>query len=135
MSNLSVLLVDDDRDLVESLADFIELKGHDVDIALSAEEGIAAAGNKDYDAVLVDIGLPDINGVSALYSIKEAKPETRVLLMTGYSSDHVEREYTPDDPLPVMTKPLDLDALMTWLTSRVIPFKPIPKSSGAGSAG
>ena len=134
MSNLAILLVDDDRDLVESLADFIELKGHDVDIVLTAKEGISAAGNKDYDAVLMDIGLPDINGVSALYRIKEAKPKTRVLLITGYSSDQVEREYTPDDPLPVMIKPLDLDAMMEWLTSRVIPFKSIHKGSGASLA-
>ena len=129
MSSLSILLIDDDRDLVDSLADFIELKGHNVDIAMTAEEGIAAASKKDYDAILVDIGLPDINGVSTLYSIKEMKPDSHILLMTGYSSDHVEREYTPDDPLPVMTKPLDLDAMMAWLTSRVRPFKSIHNSS------
>ncbi|MEE8517149.1 MAG: response regulator [Alphaproteobacteria bacterium] len=117
MSNLSILLVDDDRDLVESLADFIELRGHNVDIALTAEEGIAAASKKDYDAILVDIGLPDINGVSTLYSIKEVKPDSRILLMTGYSSDNVVRKITPDDPLPVMTKPLDLDAMMAWLAA------------------
>ncbi len=130
MINLTILLVDDDRDLAESLADYIALQGHEVDIALTAEEGIAAAGNKDYDAVLVDIGLPDINGVSALYAIKEVKPETRVLLMTGYGSDHVDRVYAPDAPLPVMTKPLDLDVMMAWLTSRVIPFASIGKSPG-----
>ncbi len=117
MSNLSILLVDDDRDLVESLADFIEVKGHEVDIALTAEEGIAAAGNKDYDAILVDIGLPDTNGVSTLYKIKENKPASRILLMTGFSSDQVEREFTPDDPLPVMTKPLDLEKMMAWLAA------------------
>jgi two-component system response regulator HydG len=115
MSSLAVLLVDDDRDLVESLADFIELQGHKVDIAMSAEEGIVAANNKDYDAILVDVGLSDIDGVSTLKCIKEAKPNSRILLMTGYSIDHVEREFIPDDPLPVMIKPLDLDALMAWL--------------------
>lgn len=117
MRNLNILLVDDDRDLVESLADFIELKGHDVDIAMTAEEGIAAASKNDYDAILMDIGLPDINGVSTFYSIKEMKPESRILLMTGFSSDQVEREFTPGDPLPVMTKPLDLDAMMAWLSA------------------
>ena len=117
MSNLAILLVDDDRILVESLADFIELQGHDVDIAFTAEEGFTAASKKDYDAILLDIGLPDFNGVSILFKIKEVKPEARILLMTGFSNDHVDREFTPGDPLPFMTKPLDLDAMMEWLAA------------------
>ena len=117
MRNLNILLVDDDRDLVESLEDFLELKGHDVDIALTAEEGVAAARKKDYDAIIMDILLPDIDGVSALYYIKETKPETRIMLMTGLSSLDVEKEIVPGEPLPCMTKPLDLDALMEWLTA------------------
>ena len=117
MKTLHVLLVDDDRDLVESLADFIEFMGHKVDIAMTAEEGVAAAGKKDYDAILLDIGLPDINGVSTLYYIKEVKPESRIMLMTGFSSHLVEREFTPKDTIPVMTKPMDLDAMMEWLTA------------------
>lgn len=115
MSNLNILLVDDDRDLIDSLEDFLELKGHDVEIALTGEEGIAAARKKDYDAIILDILLPDINGVTALHYIKEVKPEVRIMLMTGFSSLHVEKEIIPGEPLPCMIKPLDLDALMEWL--------------------
>ncbi len=115
MRDLNILLVDDNRDLVDSLSDFFKLKGHDVDIAMTANEGISAAGKKNYDAVLLDIGLPDINGVSAMHSIKQAKPETRILLITGFSRDEVKREFDISDTLPVMTKPLDLEAMMVWL--------------------
>ena len=117
MSNLNILLVDDDRILVESLTDFIKLNGHEVDIAFTGEEGFTAASNKDYDAILLDIGLPDINGVSTLYYIKGMKPESRIMLITGHSKDHVAREFTPGDPLPFMSKPLDLDAMMAWLAA------------------
>ena len=129
MSNQSILLVEDDRDLVESLANFIESKGHAVDIAFTGEEGFTAANNKDYDAILLDIGLPDFNGVSVLYKIKKVKPFSRILLITGFSNHHVEREFTPGEPLPFMTKPLDLNAMMEWLTRPVRPFKLIHNSS------
>ena len=117
MRNLNILVIDDDRDLVESLADFIEAKGHQVDIAMTAEDGIAAARKKDYDAILLDIWLPDINGVSASYYIKELKPESRILLMTGFSSLHEDKAFPSDAPLPFMAKPLDLDKMMAWLTA------------------
>ncbi len=132
MSNLKILIIDDDPNLIESLADFLGVNGHEVDIAMTAEEGIAAVDKKDYDAILIDIGLPDTNGVTTSYKIKELKPASRILLMTGFSNDQVDREFTPGDPLPFMTKPLDLEKMMAWLTSRVRPFKTIHNGSGTG---
>lgn len=117
MSALVILLIDDDRDVAESLADFFAIQGHQVDIAATSRDGLSAAGEKDYDAILLDVGLPDLNGVETSQAIKAMKPDARIVLMTGYSRDTLENEFSLDDSSLVMTKPLNLDALSGWLAA------------------
>jgi len=117
MSALAILIIDDDRDVAESLADFFAIQGQRVDIAATSRDGLSAVGGKDYDAVLLDVGLPDMNGVATSKAIKALKPDTRTVLMTGYSRYTLENEYSLDDSSLVMTKPLDLDKLTGWLAA------------------
>lgn len=111
MRELNILVVDDDRDLAESMADYLALDGHRVDIATTGQAGIKAASEKNYDLVLMDVVLPDINGVDSLRAIKKARPSTRVLLISGYSADFLDSTEIDAEILEVLTKPVDLNAL------------------------
>jgi DNA-binding response OmpR family regulator len=106
-----LLIVDDDRDFGDSLAEALELHGHEVDTTTTGEDGIAAAGKTHYDAILMDISLPGKNGVESLIEIQETDPKTRCFLMTGYSADHLALRAIKAGAIEVLTKPLDPNEL------------------------
>ena len=112
-----LLIVDDDEDFGDSLAEALEMHGHKVDIATSGEDGIAAAGRTHYDAILMDVALPGLNGVDSLLAIQETNPETRCFLMTGYSADHLAARAIEAGAIEVLTKPLDPDKLARRLAA------------------
>lgn len=106
-----LLIVDDDRDFADGLAEVMEILGHLVDVAFTGRAGVAAAAGNDYDAVVMDVGLPDLSGVEGLLEILEVKPETRCFLMSGFSAAHVERQAGGLGALEILTKPFDPEAL------------------------
>jgi len=111
MSGLRILIIDDDRDVAESLAEYLELDGHRVDVQHSARSGLAAATEQDYDQVIVDVGLPDADGVQIARSIQDAKAGTSVLLISGLSGSNLTLENKGSVRLTVLSKPLDLEEL------------------------
>ena len=112
-----LLIVDDDADFGDSLAEALEMHGHKVDIATSCEYGLAAAGRTHYDAILMDVTLPGLNGVDSLLAIQATDPEIRCFLMTGYSADHVAARAIEAGAIEVLTKPLDTDELVRRLAA------------------
>ena len=112
-----LLIVDDDEDFGDSLAEALEMHGHKVDIATTGEDGIAAAGRTHYDAILMDVALPGLNGVDSLLAIQQTNPETRCFLMTGYSADPLAARGAEAGAIEVLTKPLDPDELLRRLVA------------------
>ena len=111
MSPSKLLIVDDDRDFADGLAEVMEMLGHRVDVAFTGRAGVEAATGNDYDAVVMDVGLPDLSGVDGLLEILEVKPETRCFLMSGYSAAQVEERAGGAGALEILTKPFDPEAL------------------------
>ncbi|MCK5273613.1 MAG: response regulator [Alphaproteobacteria bacterium] len=111
MSELKLLVVDDDRDFAEGLAELLELFGHWVDVAFTGEAGIDAANGCDYDAILMDISLPGLNGVESLQRIRQSRPDVPCFLMTGYSADEIARQGIEAGASEILTKPLDPESL------------------------
>jgi len=66
-----VLVVDDDRDHAESVAEILEMRGHRVELAYTGEEAIARFCEADFDMVLMDVKLPGMNGVQTLLRVQE----------------------------------------------------------------
>ncbi len=119
MSPSKLLIVDDDRDFADGLAEVMEMLGHLVDVAFTGRAGVEAATGNDYDAVVMDVGLPDLSGVDGLLEILEVKPETRCFLMSGYSAAQVEERAGGLGALELLTKPFDPEALSQRITAAV----------------
>lgn len=118
MTASRLLIVDDDRDFAEGLAEYLELCGHRVDIAFTGEGGIEAAGRTAYDTLLMDVGLPGLNGVESLREIKRSQPEIRCFLLTGYSADHVSLRGVEAGAVEIWTKPVNPEELSRRLAAR-----------------
>lgn len=115
VSGLRLLIVDDDRDLAEGLAEFFDLVGHRADIVHTGAAGIQQALSGDYAAVMMDVGLPDMTGIECVSEIREKNPDLPVLLMTGFSITHMEEQGYDIDRYPILTKPVKPQAVLEIL--------------------
>ena len=73
----SILVIDDESEIRESLEQLLELEGYKADSAATGEEGLRRIENGLFDLVLLDINLPDRNGLDLLQQIKRDSPEVR----------------------------------------------------------
>ena len=81
-----VLLVDDEEDCLEVLSERMKSRGIEVSTANSATEAIRIAEKESFDAIIVDLMMPEMDGLEALKLIKEKKPESQVILLTGHAT-------------------------------------------------
>jgi DNA-binding response OmpR family regulator len=80
-----VLVIDDDRDLAESVAELLEARGHEVALAFSGREGLVQLSRQAFDFVLVDIEMPEKSGVDTFLEIRKNGFDIPIALMTGSS--------------------------------------------------
>ena len=118
MNSPHVLVVDDNRDFAESLADLLVLRGCEVQIAHSGEVAIRLSEEMDFDVTLMDVMLPGMNGVDSYLKIHSLKPKARVVMMTGHSVPGMLDRAISNGVSGVLQKPLDLEALMDLIPSR-----------------
>jgi DNA-binding response OmpR family regulator len=78
-----VLVIDDDRDLSESVAEFLEARGHKVSLAVSGEEGLALLDHQTFDFILIDIEMPEKSGVDTFLEMRKRGHDVPIALMTG----------------------------------------------------
>jgi two-component system response regulator HydG len=84
VSRAAVLVVDDERDLAESTAYFLERAGFAAECATSAADALAAMQRQPFAVVVTDVRMPKMSGAELLAAIKQRDPDVEVLLMTGH---------------------------------------------------
>jgi DNA-binding NtrC family response regulator len=82
----SVLIIDDEAAIRESLQTLLELEGYDVETAENGEEGLARLGDRPFDLVLLDLALPDRNGLELLPEIRGIDPQLSIIMITAYGT-------------------------------------------------
>ncbi len=107
-----ILIVEDERAIREELADFLREEGFSCVLAATGEEGIAHAGERDFDAILLDIRLPDVTGIEVLERLRSVTPESHVLIMTAHPSVETVVSALRLGAIDYVTKPLILEDLL-----------------------
>src|SRR6202167_6586965 len=82
----AVLIIDDEAAIRESLETLLELEGYGVESAASGEEGLARIGERSFDLVLLDLALPDRNGMDLLAEIRLQDPGLSIIMVTAYGT-------------------------------------------------
>ena len=108
----SILFVDDDKNLCESLSLIMEVKGYDTDIAITAKQALQKVADRWYNVALVDIRLPDMTGIDLLTKLKDTHPDMAVIMVTGYSSSENAVQSLNRGASAYITKPVDMDELL-----------------------
>jgi DNA-binding NtrC family response regulator len=106
MKRHSILLVDDDRHLLESMADWLREQGYQLDTANSCTTAIQAIDKKSYDLVLADVRLGEGDGFDVLEHCRRHKPQSIVILMTGYGTVETAIDAIRAGAFDLLTKPL-----------------------------
>ncbi len=107
-----ILIIDDDLDMCLLLGRFLIKKGYEADSAHSAAKGIAKFFEGNYDIVLCDYRLGDKDGRDVLQKIKEIKPQTIVIIITGYSDIKTAVDVIKLGAFDYITKPLIPDEVV-----------------------
>lgn len=81
---LRILITEDHLDLAENIADYLEAQGHQADFAYDGQMAITLAAENTYDAIIMDINMPKMDGLSATAAIRNSdKPATPILMLTA----------------------------------------------------
>jgi DNA-binding NtrC family response regulator len=108
----SILIIDDEQEIRESLEQLLRLEGYQPASASTAQEGLKKAEENLFDVVLLDISLPDLNGLEVLKSIKRDNPETGVIMITAYDSGQAAFQASKEGAHSYITKPWDNERVL-----------------------
>jgi DNA-binding NtrC family response regulator len=106
-----ILIVDDDPEIVELLREFLERNAYAVDSATNGREGLSRIVAARPDLVLLDIRMPDMDGMRALQLARAIDPTLAVIMVTGNEDIELARETLRTGAIDYVAKPLDLEYL------------------------
>ncbi len=112
MEDNKVLLVDDEKEFIETLAMRLETRGLKADIAESGEAAIEKVQEKSYDAILLDMAMPGMDGIETLKRLRELNPNSQVILLTGRATVQKAVEAMRLGALDLLEKPVDIELLV-----------------------
>ncbi len=115
-----ILVVDDNRDAADSLSMLLDILGADVRVANSGVEALKVFVEHTPEVVLLDIGMPGMDGYEVARSIRSRFPDshTRIVALTGWGQEEDRRRAQDAGFDHHLTKPVDMDALQAVLATR-----------------
>lgn len=108
----SLLIVDDEPKMVKYLSRRLVNRGYEVFTAFSGQEALAAMENSSFTVILLDIMMPEMNGLETLKKILETTPAAAVILLTGQQSEQIAAEGKKLGAFDLVMKPFDLNELI-----------------------
>lgn len=115
MGSLSVLFIDDEEELVQTLVERLELRGIDARGLSSGQEAIDCVAAEAFDVVLLDVKMPGVGGLEVLARLKELRPEQKVIMLTGHGSSRDAENGRALGAHDYLMKPVNFDDLLALL--------------------
>ncbi len=133
MNRATILVVDDDAVVRDSLRRILSRAGYQVETALAAEEALLALSEKPFDLVLTDLQMPGMDGLELLDEIKSRSPQTPVVMITGHAVTETVIQALRRGVSDFMTKPYKPDELLVIVERETSKRKP-PETAAAPPA-
>src|SRR5438105_11813365 len=119
MSKGSILVVDDESEIREGLEILLKGEGYGVASAETGESGLAKLEEHPFDLLLLDVSLPDRNGLDMLKEIRRRDPGLSIVLITAYGSIDIARAAFKNGAMDYITKPWSHDELLAQVAQAV----------------
>ena len=114
-----ILIVDDDATIRSTMEAILEDEGYSVDSAANGKEAIKKTNEQIYNLALLDIRLPDMEGVELLKLMKDSVPRMRKIMVTGFPSLQNAVEAVNRNADAYLIKPVDIDQLLTTVKEQL----------------
>ena len=111
MKNIKVLFVDDEEEFVRLLAERARMRELGSEIALDGSEDLAKLGEKLPDVMILDLSLPDIDGLTVLEQVKKNYPEVQVVMLTAHGNPETEKKVRDLGAFDYLEKPVGINKL------------------------
>lgn len=106
-----ILLVDDEKEFLDVMSERMKARGMDVTTAESAQEALQKVESGGYDAIVLDLMMPGVDGIETLKALKKSQPELQVILLSGQATLEKGVEAMKLGAMDFMEKPADLNEL------------------------
>jgi len=107
-----VLLVDDEVVFLEALAERLRIRGLEVVCTASGREALTAVEEQTFDAVVLDLSMPGLDGLETLRRLREMQPELQVMILSGRATVQTAVEATRLGATDIFEKPTDVETLV-----------------------
>lgn len=108
-----VLLVDDEEEFVDALAERLSIRDYDVTTSLNGEDAIEKLRHYNFDVVILDVRMPGMDGTEVLHEMKRIKPLTEVIMLTGHATVESAIEGMKQGAYDYLIKPCETEDLVT----------------------
>ena len=115
MRHNKILVIDDDPFVQRTLTDILKYKGYETEISGNGEDGLKKIKRRVFDVILLDLRLPDKDGVEILKEIKMIRPDAIVIMLTGYPTVDSVKEAMRSGAYDYVTKTINSDKLNTLI--------------------
>ena len=112
---LKILVIDDERSIRNTLKDILGFEGYQVELAENGAAGIEWIKSTDFDIILCDIKMPEMDGLEVLEQIIKIKPESTIVMISGHGTIDTAVEAIKKGAFDFIEKPLDLNRLLITL--------------------
>ena len=112
MTKEKVLLVDDEQDFLDALSERLQNRDVDVTMASNGSKALELIQDESFDAIILDMMMPGMDGLETLKAIKAARPELQIILLTGHASVDKGIEAMKSGARDFIEKPADITTLM-----------------------
>ncbi len=109
--SIKVLLVDDEKEFVDLLGERMTARGMEVNTTTSAADALRITEDQSFDAIVLDLMMPEMDGIQVLKTLKAKHPELQVILLTGHGSIERGVEAMRQGAMDFIEKPADLEVL------------------------
>lgn len=114
--DLKVLVVDDDRRMVMTICDILQIKGFRATPAYSGEEAVEKVKAEKPDCVIMDLKMEGIDGIETLKLLKSVAPDLPVVMMSAYATETQLQDARKEGAYSVLTKPVDIQMVISFLS-------------------
>ena len=116
MKQNKILIVDDEQRYADMLARRLTLRGLTCKVCYDGRTAIDLNTSELFSLVILDLRLPDLYGTEVLTRIKQSRPETEVVILTGHGTDHDREQCMRIGAHAFINKPVDIDQLITVMS-------------------
>jgi len=109
---IRLLLVDDEKVFVDTLANRLKRRGFTVSKSYSGSDGIQLLRKNDYDVAIVDLKMEDMDGIEVLKIFRKMDPRLRVIMLTGHGSETAARQGIEYGAFDYLSKPCEFEELL-----------------------